>query len=45
VLEREVAGELVPPRVPVHLALPVEQYLDSPPAEVACNIPGLEAIK
>lgn len=38
-LEREVAGKLVPPCVQVHLALPVEQDLDMPPAEVADGLP------
>jgi hypothetical protein len=38
-LEREVAGELVSPRVQVHLALPVEQDLDRPQAEVAAGLP------
>ena len=37
-LEREVAGKLVPSRVQVHLALPVEQDLDRPPAEVAAGL-------
>jgi hypothetical protein len=35
----EVTGELVPPRVQVHLALPVEQDLHGPAAEVAASLP------
>lgn len=38
-LEVEVTGELVPPRVQVHLALPVEQDLHGPAAEVAASLP------
>ena len=38
-LESEVAGQLVPPYVQVYLALPLEQDLDRPPAEVAAGLP------
>jgi hypothetical protein len=38
-LELEVASELVPPGVQVHLILPIEQDLDRSPTEVVASLP------